>query len=95
VEIDAEDGSAPKRGFENIVVFQNDPTYQEMWDHARLIVCRYAVSDDFDLKEKRIVFKPVVVDMLDVIRVSLSKQVVVDMIDVLKVSITGPDNKLE
>jgi hypothetical protein len=70
--IDSGDGSPPKKGFENIVVFQNDPTYQEVWDHARMIVCRYSMDDDFELKEKRVVFKPVVIDMLDVVSVSVN-----------------------
>ncbi|CAG2115908.1 unnamed protein product, partial [Medioppia subpectinata] len=68
-DIDGEDGTPPKRGFENIVVFQNDPTYQEVFDHARMIVCRYTLDDDFELKEKRVVFKPVVIDMLDVVSI--------------------------
>ncbi|CAG2166525.1 unnamed protein product, partial [Oppiella nova] len=69
VDIDGEDGTPPKRGFENIVVFQNDPTYQEVYDHARMVVCRYTLDDDFDLKEKRVVFRPVVIDMLDVVSI--------------------------
>ena len=69
LDIDGEDGTPPKRGFENILVFQNDPTYQEAWDLARMVVCRYTLEDDFDLKEKRVVFRPVVIDMLDVVSV--------------------------
>ena len=72
LDIDGEDGTPPKRGFENIVVFQNDPTYQEVYDHARMVVCRYTLEDDFDLKEKRVVFRPVVIDMLDVVSVCLT-----------------------
>lgn len=70
LDIDSEDGEQSKRGFENIVVFQNDPVYQEQFDHARMIVCRYSVDDDFDMKDKRVIFKPIVIDMLDVVSVS-------------------------
>lgn len=70
LDIDAEDGEQPRKGFENIVVFQNDPVYQEMFDHARMVVCRYSVDDDFDMKDKRVIFKPIVIDMLDVVSVS-------------------------
>lgn len=69
LDIESEDGEPSKKGFENIVVFQNDPVYQEQWDHARMIVCRYSVDDDFDLKDKRVIFKPIVIDMLDVVSV--------------------------
>src|SRR6218665_436517 len=70
MDIESEDGEKSKKGFENIVVFQNDPVYQDHWDHARMIVCRYSVDDDFDMKDKRVIFKPIVIDMLDVVSVS-------------------------
>lgn len=70
LDIESENGEPAKRGFENIVVFQNDPIYQEQWDHARMMVCRYSMDDDFDSKDKRVIFKPIVIDMLDVVSVS-------------------------
>ena len=33
-----------------------------------------SVDDDFDLKDKRVVFKPIVIDMLDVVSVSFQFQ---------------------
>lgn len=69
LDIQSENGEPAKRGFENIVVFQNDPIYQEQWDHARMMVCRYTMDDDFDSKDKRVIFKPIVIDMLDVVSV--------------------------
>lgn len=67
-----------KNGYENIIIIQNDPKYQEVWDGARLIMCRDSLQDrdaagsELDgsvVKEKRVVFKPFVVDMLEVIEV--------------------------
>ena len=72
MDIDGGEDAMPKRGFENIVVFQNNPVYQEEWDHARMIVCRFSLEEDKQINEKRVVFKPVVVDMLDVITVCLN-----------------------
>ncbi|XP_076328757.1 uncharacterized protein LOC143234944 isoform X2 [Tachypleus tridentatus] len=50
--------------FENIIIFQMDPSFQEVWDLARRISCQW-----IDTYEKRIEFQPFVVDMLDVVSV--------------------------
>lgn len=70
LDIESEDGEPARKGFENIVVFQDDPVYLEQFDQVRMIVCRYSVDDDFDMKDKRVIFKPIVIDMLDVVSVS-------------------------
>uniref|UniRef100_T1L3T9 ZP domain-containing protein n=1 Tax=Tetranychus urticae TaxID=32264 RepID=T1L3T9_TETUR len=58
--------------FENVIIFQNDPIYQEVWDSARLLSCRYSLQRDLPVQEKRVIFKPFLVDMLDVIRVPMA-----------------------
>ncbi|RWS15822.1 uncharacterized protein B4U79_01259 [Dinothrombium tinctorium] len=59
------------KGFENILIFQNDPIYQEVWDSARLLSCRYIMQKEEPISEKRVVFKPFLVDGLDVIKVPM------------------------
>lgn len=73
--IEREEGTSINSGrsFENVIIFQNDPTYQEVWDAARLIICRYAPFTNGPIEEKRLIFKPFVVDMLDIVTVSLYK----------------------
>ena len=72
VKIDIESESVDVKGFENIIVVQNNPKFQAIKDSVRMIVCRYMETpmDDAPKKDKRIVFKPFTVDMLDVISVS-------------------------
>ncbi|XP_022253032.1 uncharacterized protein LOC111088153 [Limulus polyphemus] len=50
--------------FENTIIFQMDPSFQEAWDLARRISCQWV-----DIFKKRIEFQPFVVDMLDVVSV--------------------------
>lgn len=76
VNIDIEEESIDIKGFENIIVIQNNPAYQAINDSVRMIVCRYtaAIMDGPSARQsmdKRIVFKPFTVDMLDVINVRL------------------------
>lgn len=77
MNIDIEEEPIDVKGFENVLVIQNNPKYQEIRDSVRMIVCRYAEAPSSDStevgaakKEKRVLFKPFTVDMLDVIRVS-------------------------
>lgn len=76
VNIDIEAESIDIKGFENIIVIQNNPHYQAINDSVRMIVCRYTETpmSDFRLEkeDKRILFKPFTVDMLDVITVPMS-----------------------
>lgn len=51
---------------ENILVIQSDEDVQEIWDTARKITCSRAIDDE---QEKTIIFKPFVVDMLEVVSV--------------------------
>mgnify|MGYP001506324976 CR=1 FL=1 len=57
--------------FENIIIIQNHPIYQQLEDSARLLSCRYLLEQDEPLREKKAVFKPFFVDTLDVITVSV------------------------
>lgn len=76
VNIDIEEESIDIKGFENIIVIQNNPAYQAINDSVRMIVCRYTatIMDGPSARQsmdKRILFKPFTVDMLDVINVSV------------------------
>lgn len=51
---------------DNIIVIQSDEDLQEKWDTARKISCSRAIDDE---QEKTIIFKPFVVDMLEVVSV--------------------------
>lgn len=55
---------------ENILIIQNDPLYQEEWDLARLIACRQQLNVLPDLMQRRVVFRPYLIDNLEVISVS-------------------------
>lgn len=75
VNIDIESELIDVKGFENIIVVQNNPRYQAINDSVRMIVCRYTESahlaaPDNHKMDKRVLFKPFTVDMLDVITVS-------------------------
>lgn len=72
VKIDIESDPVDVRGFENIIVIQNNPKFQAHRDSVRMIVCRYMETPMLDtpITDKRVLFKPFTVDMLDVISVS-------------------------
>ncbi|GLH01931.1 Uncharacterized protein GBIM_07989, partial [Gryllus bimaculatus] len=61
-------GTTPGGGFgrtvDNVIVIQSDDTVQEIWDTARKLSCATANS-----KEKTVIFRPFVVDMLEVVTV--------------------------
>lgn len=82
LDIESEDGEPARKGFENIVVFQDDPVYLEQFDQVRMIVCRYNVDDDFDMKDKRVIFKPIVIDMLDVVSVSSDEKHIFEVLEI-------------
>lgn len=50
---------------ENVLIIQNDEDVQSQWDTARKISCTHTDIEE----EKKIIFKPIVVDMLDVVTV--------------------------
>ncbi|XP_076351339.1 uncharacterized protein LOC143247342 isoform X1 [Tachypleus tridentatus] len=50
--------------FENIIIFQMDPIFQEAWDLARKLSCQWV-----DIFRKHIEFQPFVVDMLNIVTV--------------------------
>lgn len=54
---------------ENILIIQNDVAYQELWDLARLIACRQNSNQMPDLVQRRVVFRPYMIDNLEVISV--------------------------
>ena len=75
VNIDIEEESVDIKGFENIIVIQNNPHYQAINDSVRMIVCRYTeqpMESRLEREDKRVLFKPFTVDMLDVITVPMS-----------------------
>lgn len=49
------------QGFRNIIIIQNDPDYQEVWDSARKLSCDWVTR-----LEKTVTFAPFGVDMLGV-----------------------------
>lgn len=49
------------QGFKNVIIIQNDPNYQEMWDSARKLSCDWVTR-----LEKYVTFAPFGVDMLGV-----------------------------
>ena len=55
---------------ENVLIIQNDPAFiQEEGDLARLVACRHSFSKVPDLMSRRVIFKPYMVDNLDVVSV--------------------------
>ena len=76
VNIDIESELIDVKGFENIIVIQNNPKYQAVNDSVRMIVCRYTEGpmdgSHSNRMDKRVLFKPFTVDMLDVITVSIN-----------------------
>lgn len=60
-------GQSPIKYFENTLVFQNDPLFQEIWDVARKVRCIWNTRF-----EESIVFTPYQVDMLNSQLVSFS-----------------------
>ena len=57
---------------ENILIIQNDPAYQEEWDLARLIACRHNLNPLPDLMQRRVIFRPDLIDNLDVVSVCVN-----------------------
>jgi hypothetical protein len=57
---------------ENILIIQNDVAFQEAWDLARLIACRQNLNQLPDLMQRRVVFRPYMIDNLEVISVRVS-----------------------
>lgn len=53
---------------DNILIIQTDDDVQEIWDSARKITCETSVGGD-----KTVIFKPFVVDMLEVVNVPTQK----------------------
>ncbi|XP_075586372.1 uncharacterized protein LOC124490648 isoform X1 [Dermatophagoides farinae] len=49
------------QGFKNVIIIQNDPDYQEVWDSARRLSCDWVTR-----LEKTVTFAPFGVDMLGV-----------------------------
>lgn len=57
---------------ENVIVIQNDPAFiQEDGDIARLVACRHSMNKVPDLMQRRVIFKPYMVDNLDVVSVPI------------------------
>lgn len=55
---------------ENVLIIQNDPAFiQEEGDIARLVACRHSFSKVPDLMSRRVIFKPYMVDNLEVVSV--------------------------
>lgn len=64
---------------DNVLIIQADDTVQEIWDTARKISC--SSGDDAD---KTVVFKPFVVDMLEVVNVPTAQGSVECWMDIQK-----------
>jgi len=62
------DGCGTIKGatLDNVIVIQTDGVVQEIWDTARKLSCASAASP---VKQKKVLFKPFVVDMLEVVSV--------------------------
>lgn len=54
-------GSTSPQGFKNVIIIQNDPDYQDVWDSARKLSCDWVTR-----LEKYVTFAPFGVDMLGV-----------------------------
>lgn len=61
--------SSPGASFENVLIFQMDPSVQEVWDQARKVSCGGGGDKNF---KKIVNFQPFAVGMLDVVSVSTS-----------------------
>lgn len=64
---------------DNIIIIQADDSVQEIWDTARKITCETGGET-----EKTVIFKPFVVDMLEVINVPTAKGAVDCWMDIQK-----------
>jgi len=57
---------------ESVLIIQNDPVFlQEDGDIARLVACRHQFNKIPDLMSRRVIFKPFMVDNLDVVSVPM------------------------
>lgn len=55
---------------ENVLIIQNDPAFiQEDGDIARLVACKHSFNKVPDLMSRRVIFKPFMVDNLNVVSV--------------------------